>query len=111
MKLEEIEKICNEALPGPWFFNEADREGMLGDLCWDGNPHNELLKLWPRNAGLQEIGKGTAEFIAMARTELPKLLAVVKAAKLACDDIDLCYEDNSGNLDKLGWALEELEKE
>lgn len=67
LKLEEIRGLCVAATPGPWT--------LLGDeapTCW-------IRELCYGYEG--DLPTDDARFIAMARTVLPKLLAVAEAAK------------------------------
>lgn len=83
MKLEEIEKLCSEATPGPWDLNHQ--------------------------AWFDEAPSIDHKFVEMARTELPKLLAIAKAAKQVCEGMkDENYFILGSEL--LEKALEELEK-
>ena len=65
MKLEELQKLCDEATPGPWQ-NAIGWQLKSGELtiC-------ELHHHWQPNR----------ELIAAARTALPKLIALAKAIK------------------------------
>lgn len=49
-------------------------------------------------------------FIAASREFIPKLIAVAKAARVACADHDLQCEDANQSLERLSLALEELER-
>ncbi len=76
MKIEELEKLCDEATPGPWKYD-------LGNWSIE-RPH-------PNRCGIASMTPDDREwnpvaslvdgvFIVEARTYLPKLLAVAKAA-------------------------------
>ncbi len=75
MKLEEIEKLCEEATPGPW---EAQIPAMTGE--WP------KARIWPLKIEgklyhYAMIKTADAEFIAASRTLMPKLLQIAKLAK------------------------------
>lgn len=91
MKFEEIEKLCNEAMPGPWHFNEADRV-----ICNFNFANFNIARIPHRNfdcpiSHSQFIGNG--KFMAASRELIPKLLGVAKAAQNAFDGM-LC-DDSS----------------
>lgn len=109
MKLEEIRRLCDEATPGPW------RAEYGGDMVYGREGRIATMDSIEHYRDKVAIN---AKFIAMARTELPKLLKVVEAVKKTEQKIN---EDCPGG----GWndfladeelikafiALEELEKE
>jgi hypothetical protein len=69
MKLDELQRLCDQATPGPW----------------DGNTLRGIIDLQYAPAGHctgMTWLSHDANFIAAARTALPKLIAVAKAAKL-----------------------------
>lgn len=112
MKLEKIEKLCAEATPGPW---EADKQYCRVQLKND--PYG--LIAWADDGGFCR-GEDVF-FIAAARTLMPKLLAVAKAAKTVDSHFETMEKTSSGYntyfLDpsifrkEIKRALEELEKE
>ncbi len=112
MKLDELQKLCDEATPGPWQFRH------YGEPAFN-DPDETGFNWWVQNSDKQQIricdhentNHMNGKFIAASRTLLPKLLKVAKAAKVACNDHDLQCEDASGNLDRLEEALAELEKD
>lgn len=66
MKLSEIRKLCDEATPGPWRYDH----GNWAVERYDRSDYHR-----------SEIGKPEdGEFIAAARTLMPKLLAIAEAA-------------------------------
>lgn len=70
MKLEEIEKLCEEATTGPWYvFLPAGEEDSPAHLTG------------PRQFTEFRFGLSDAKFIAASRELIPKLLAVVKAVE------------------------------
>lgn len=70
MTLDELEKLCNEATPGPWRVASGD---------WRVVNFNHYPVCGTSNV----IGddESNADFIAAARTYLPKLIDVAKAAE------------------------------
>lgn len=87
MKLEDIRKLCDEATAGPW------------GMDWH-NDDRTTRDIW-RALGPIVDGKARAQadaaFIAMARTALPKLLAVAEAAREAAERTDSS---------DMGWVLD-----
>lgn len=74
MNLDEIEKLCAEATPGPWsaapeMQEEDDRGSPLWQVLADDGLVGDLFA-WCN-----------AEFIAASRTLLPKLVKVAVAAR------------------------------
>lgn len=97
MKLEEIEKLCEEATPGPWEWtgyiveNEEKRIVTTDGSYNEDRTHNQ---------------KADGEFIASSRVLLPKLLSVAKAAKDVAQGEGYYRHEE---WEKLNKALEELE--
>lgn len=91
MKLEDIKRICEAATPGPWprafsRFDEGDGgAAAIGPIIRNDDED-------------EEDGQAQADqdFIAMARTVLPKLLKVAEAAKRFRDS----GWDENGNCDR-----------
>ena len=71
MTLDELQKLCDEATPGPW-----DPVGAFARQEGYGL-HLDLTVVTP---GRLNVGRGDSDFVAAARTYLPKLLAVARAA-------------------------------
>jgi hypothetical protein len=87
-KLAEIRKREQAATPGPWQFNASTyTEGLIWIPEWDGR-----LYLRTENRQTPNIGNNT-QFIAHARTDIPKLLAV----------IDACLEGFEGTIGEGFW--------
>lgn len=112
MTIEEIEKLCNKATPGPWYYDSGNMqvESHRTDLYRlpivdiasiserrEWAEEHEIKDSWDRD--------DDGDFIAAARILMPKLLAVAKAAKndRARGGFNMLMET--------GKALEELEKE
>lgn len=95
MKLDEIEKLCNEATPGPW----------LGDYI-----PLQAIRILDYSDNMSK----NIEFIAAARMLMPKLLKVAKAANLFIEiendpDLYLLEEKSFEAQEALQKSLEELE--
>lgn len=98
MKLEEIEKFCEEATPGPWEWSYyCLHNGRLRIPILHRNKNSK----WP-------ISKNNLEFIAASRTLMPQLLKVAKAADV-CLKSKIHFDSAYDNL--LQYALDELENE
>lgn len=87
MKLKEIEKLCNEALPGPWEFDPQASKREWADIVYyepytdDSEGIGEKLPVIQRDSGVYCKQMPTCEFIIASRTIMPKLLEIAKAAK------------------------------
>lgn len=99
MTIEEIEKICQRATPGPWFIQSSNPmytvHPIVRALCAyneDGYPE-----------AFPNLDKQDADFIVMAQRYLPKLLAIAAAAKDLCNKITLQPGDT--------WEIEAYLKE
>ncbi len=111
MKLEEIEKICNEATPGPWEVAGESGASQGVDQRINFSIQCKYVDAW-------KAMDTDPRFVRMARTELPKLLAVAKAAgkylvKEDCVDFaSFDYGDYLGSLEDFRDAFREfMEKE
>lgn len=106
MKIEEIEKLCDEASPGPWKFDVWLVNGEAGRIA---SIDSEV----PYGEDVDANGL----FIAHARTLLPKLLAVAKAAKefytppSGLISPEQIVEHYKARQTRLGEALADLERE
>lgn len=108
--LEEIEKRCRAASPGPWKAHEwygNDAGGWravgphhYGDDDEDGNPPD---------GHAHSKAKADSHFIAHARTDLPK---VVKALREAIDGLikSEAHDDYYGICEKSMMRIEEILK-
>ncbi len=102
MKIEEIEKLCEEATSGPWTWR------VPGYLCNKYIDNGLVLDINEEKNGVWHSSED-AKFIASSRTLMPKLLAVAKAAKMASEKIhEVSFLAYFADMRK---ALEELEKE
>lgn len=104
MTLDEIEKICEEATPGPWEVKISGEDLVpfeqrlvsLGPISyWASHADDASL----------EIPDNDIAFISSARTYMPKLLTIAKAANRVWLYQDVLYDDH-----ELALALKELEK-
>ena len=87
-RLNELEKLANEATPGPWKWEALD--GTMLAL-YSGDPENSILDCercetcvkrdrlcgWP--------DKANADFIAEARTAVPELITALRKARERAD--------------------------
>lgn len=101
MKLEEIEKLCEEATPGDFHCDD------IGNIYTARN-----VKIGDVLGGIDSFGN--ARLLAASRTLMPKLVKVVRAAKSLSDC--MCeFSDYPGawgvHIDALDRALAELEAE
>ena len=69
MKLEDLKKLCDEATSGPWSYRES------------GSCGGTVYRISPSFTDSGSMAHADAAFIAAARTYMPKLIAVVEAAK------------------------------
>ena len=90
MKLEDLEKICDEATPGPW------------------ESYGSQIRR-PVDDGFNFVGRinfhHDAKFVSSSRELMRRLLIVAKAAKELISRCQCC------NPDELLKALEELESQ
>lgn len=95
--LDQIDRLDQEATKGPWTTGENDETGLkyfgtgYCDCCIPPIPSAGVI--------LGETGRAEAEFIALARTALPKLAAAVRAV------MDL--EDESLDGDLQGYEIDQ----
>jgi hypothetical protein len=79
MTLDELQRLCDKATPGPWNVNAE-----YGTTIWaQAKPAHDY------------DDNDDAHFITAARLYLPKLIAVARAAKAATEDwyFDDSYKD------------------
>lgn len=111
MTLDELQRLCDEATPGEWV---AKGPGYRGDgFSGYMDPCAELrIGAYDDEDPyvVDDLEEVDAQFIAAARTYLPKLIAVAKAAKRLSDNIaefdtitDNCF------IERLDDALASLE--
>lgn len=111
MKLEEIEKLCDEATAGPWEFRSKDGDESSSEYCGtysvgpdDVEDYNNWIIDDTKYYNTAPSRIEDAKFIAASRELMPKLLAVAKAA----EQHQCPYYGNSD--EELLKALQELEK-
>ena len=116
MKLEDIQKLCDDATCGPWKANQLSVivTGMDNNYLLTNSGHNDSQIIvhslyWSSDFDFDQSVLN-AKFIAASRDLLPKLLAVAKAAQNLLDAKDFESEGDYYFLD-LYDSLEELEKE
>ena len=71
MLIDELEKLCNEATPGRWVLNDCDDECIMQADKGVPITKDYLPEYWK---------KEDADFVIAARTYMPKLIAIAKAA-------------------------------
>ncbi len=115
MKLDELQKLCDEATAGPWTVDVDYVElGEVEQRLRSIGPITYWAE-WASDAGLT-AKKADSQFIVAARTYMPILIEVARAAKLLaieaeCEpECEACIY-NTAILDELDIALENLEKE
>lgn len=102
MKIEEIEKLCARTSPGPWSLIVLPNGKHHVHISGSVYATMDVAEHLRRNQS--EID---GRFMVEARTLLPKLLAVAKAAR---EHEQVC-EDTCTTLMALQDALEDLERE
>lgn len=76
MTLEDIEKLCDEATPGPWYYENC------GTSIYTTHAHQMLNKQYlPTRMEIRSAIPGDMKFIAASRDLLPKLVKIIKAAR------------------------------
>jgi hypothetical protein len=75
--LEETDRLCAEATPGPWTYAHRGHHGVDSDD-------------WPKNPRVCDAHKGRADanLIAFQRTALPQLAAEVRRLQAQLDAIE-----------------------
>lgn len=103
MKLDEIERLCLEATPGPWKIWGMD---VLCDPIGnsDLNDGKLIAKTFDPYRGERTYN---THFIAASRTLMPKLLEVAKQAKQLIQRHEHCFTFDPADLED---ALVELER-
>lgn len=91
MTLDELQKICDEATPGPWERLNQVQSTELGRLraFATGPVHKEISSKYIDSIGNKAFSD--AEFITAARTYMPLLIEVTRAAinaRFSTDDRD-----------------------
>lgn len=100
MKLEEIEKLCEEATSGPWTWY------YYKNLAYIESPNEIIINPGFNITEMEEYGISEdkdALFIAASRELIPKLLAVAKAVQYHVENRIVDPDD------RLKKALKDLE--
>lgn len=90
-ELDRLEKLANEATPGPWFVNDC--HGTSDGYCWylsidRESTADEKLHGAPGKMTMfatSSVVKLDADFIAAAREAIPKLIAALRAERELID--------------------------
>lgn len=118
MNLKEMEKLCNDATPGPWIFRSKDPDDPCSDLFgkYSVGPDPENYSTWiiddTKYYPTAPERIEDARFIAASRDLMPKLIAVAKAAKAYRDEMD--KDENWRDhqvIERFEIALNALEKD
>ena len=118
MTLDELEKLCKEALPAPWKWEFDDLEQSTkergepwrdADIISGGDSEDFCEVVIRRDSGHYLSHLPSAEFIIAARTYMPRLIEIAKAAE---EQLGICepYIDGTNPQDDLRKKLEELEE-
>ncbi len=105
MKLSDIRKLCEAALPGPWKWDYYQLVSTTVDPL--GTTGDGVVMNMP---GTNRPEPGDADFIAAARDLLPRLLAVAEAARSVNRQARACVPGGPSFVD-LNEALAALESE
>lgn len=105
MKLSDIRKLIDNAMPGPWEYGNQGVWNM--EIDGDGNSPCSVAEY---------VSEKDGRLIAASRTLLPKLLAVAEAAEASCKELLEAHENDpyscaAHSATKLEAALDALEKE
>ena len=130
MTLEELEMICEAATPGPWYERLEDDYYQGGEYLGHGplrflRPDEPVFKIpvpqvecspaeaqnFKNDVCRIESGDHDKTFIRAARTYMPLLIAVAKAAQIAGEDHDLLCEDANQSLEVLNATIEKLQRQ
>lgn len=109
--LEEVEKRCEAACPGPWRVNSVSDGRRQSIVTSQSHPLCDLSDPFHRQC---HHGTGQdAEFIAAARSDVPKLCAALRVAVNALETYQLEAKHNSifrsaGLEEPSDWALSQI---
>lgn len=104
--LDELQKLCDEAMPGPW---EARRTPDGVDYIHIPAAVSASMNVLERL--VRDQGACNMRFACVARTYMPKLIAVARAAQVTINEISAYFgTDESGHfsVDNLRAALKAL---
>lgn len=113
-KLTKLQRLCDAATPGPWFYDKHGKPESELDSLDDPNVRHGDIWFWdeynnkPHRIAIAEsiwLDQDDGKFIAAARTYMPLLIAVARAA----DDL-LSNDGSKGTLTTLRSALAALEQ-
>lgn len=92
-ELEEIEDLAESAAPGPWWAT-SEVIGVFGETRWGIRCRNVtgLVELMRSGAG-RPYGPREFEFVAQARTAVPKLVAEIRRLR---SEFGHCFHCNAG---------------
>lgn len=88
--LEQIKQRCEKSTKGPWYVGYKDRSGRYiqeeGNFCLVSKNEKTILHAYLAKS------EADAEFIAHARTDIPKLLEVIEIQGKALEKLsDYAY--------------------
>jgi hypothetical protein len=108
LDLDAIEARVEAATEGPWFkVNDTD-------VCWSANgTHPEVaVCLRTEDVGVVQSHEANADFIAHARTDIPALVAELRAAREAIDELTAIAismlrwrDDSDSDAQREAWDL------
>lgn len=104
MTLDEIEKLCDEATPGPWGCEyQQFTNGPLVKIMLDSEESCIFHTEWST--------KATTEFIAFSRVFMPQFIAIVKQADLIIEEARGFDEIGHKMIQKYRQLRDELEQD
>lgn len=111
-KLDEWEKLCDEASPGPWFHCQANRAIVNYDYRSKVGDFN-ICKFPMRTDDYpisHEEWEGNARLIAEARTAMPRLILALELALEMLEVAALAYDDKNVIQCDPGFDIEEIKE-
>lgn len=106
MNLDQLQKIAEEATPGPW---ETDGHGLGIYPSLDGKSGPALCALMSKSGAYDNHEANAAHIAAASPDVVLRLIAVARAAKQADDDMRDSWWPRTRTMDALRSALAELE--
>lgn len=80
-RLAELERLCNEATPGPWRYGIGPYGWDDGIIAGEGRPSFSAgVVITNSGHGGTDISEADCAFIIAARTALPEIVAALREA-------------------------------